>query len=322
MKLTHRGRRLRVNSGVRELARETILSVKNLIYPLFIVEGENIKAEIPSLQGQYHLSVDMLDDEIKEITDLGIPAVILYGLPEYNDQLATSAYDENGIVPRAVKKIKDINPELTVITDVCLCQYTEHGHCGIIEDGQILNDLSVKLIAKAALSHAKAGADIVAPSDMMDGRVKAIRDLLDEEDFEYTSIMPFSVKYASGFSGQFRVVEDYSPNSGDRKSYQMDPANSNEAIKEAELDYQEGADILLISPALSYLDIIYKLKQKFNCPIAAYNVSGEYMMIKAAAKKGLLDEQTAVKEILLSMKRAGADLIVTYFAKDVARGFN
>ncbi len=322
MKLTHRGRRLRVNSGVRELARETILSIKNLIYPLFIVEGENIKSEIPSLQGQCHLSVDMLDDEIKEISDLGIPAVILYGLPQYNDQLATSAYDENGIVPRSVKKIKEINPELTVITDVCLCQYTEHGHCGIIEDGQILNDLSVKLIAKTALSHAKAGADIVAPSDMMDGRVKAIRDLLDEEDFEYTSIMPFSVKYASGFSGQFRLVEDYSPNLGDRKSYQMDPANSNEAIKEAELDYQEGADILLLSPALSYLDIIYKLKRKFNCPIATFNVSGEYLMIKAAAEKGLIDEQTAAMEMLLSMKRAGADLIVTYFAKDVARGFN
>ncbi len=322
MKLIHRGRRLRVNNGVRELAKETIISIKNLIYPLFIVEGENVKSEIPSLQGQYHLSVDMLKDEIEEIKDLGIPAVILYGLPEYNDQLATSAYDENGIVQKAIRKIKEINESLVVITDVCLCQYTEHGHCGIIEDGQILNDLSVKLISKTALSHAKAGADIVAPSDMMDGRVKAIREILDEEDFEYTSIMPFSVKYASGFSGQFRIVEDYSPSSGDRKSYQMDPANSNEAIKEAELDYQEGADILLVSPALSYLDIIYKLKQKFNCPIAAYNVSGEYMMIKAAAEKGLIDEQTAAMEMLLSMKRAGADLIVTYFAKDMARGFN
>ena len=319
MNLAHRGRRLRNISGIRNMVRENHLNIDDFIYPLFFVKGQNIKREIPSLIGQYHFSIDMIDSELDEIVKLGIPAVLLFGLPEYKDEKASSAYDDNGIVQKAIKKIKSKYPDLVVITDVCLCQYTSHGHCGVLEDGNILNDPSAELIAKTALSHVKAGADMVAPSDMMDGRILAIRELLDSEGFENTPIMAYSAKYSSAFYGPFRDVADSAPKSGDRKSYQMDAANSREAMREAEADYQEGADILMVKPALGYLDIVYMLKQSFDCPIAAYNVSGEYMMIKSAAKNGLIDEKSAVLESLISIKRAGADLIITYFAKDAAR---
>ena len=315
----YRGRRLRNNQGIRKMVRENHLRVENLIYPLFLVEGSNIKKEIPSLKGQYHFSIDKLDEELDEIVNLGIPAVLLFGLPAYKDEKASSAYREDGIVQKGIRKIKAKYPELLVITDVCLCQYTSHGHCGVLEDGVVLNDPSLQLIAKTALSHAKAGADMVAPSDMMDGRIKAIRELLDENNCEYISIMSYSVKYASAFYGPFRDAADSSPKSGDRKSYQMDPANSDEAIREAEADLMEGADILMVKPAMPYQDIIYRLKETFDCPIAAYNVSGEYMMIKSAAAKNLFDEKSAVLESLTGIKRSGADIIITYFAKDVAR---
>ena len=317
--MIHRGRRLRINPGIRSMVRETHLQIENLIYPLFLVEGNGIKKEISALKGQYHLSIDKLDEELDEIVSLGIPAVLLFGLPAYKDDLASSAYDEDGIVQKGVRKIKQKHPQLVVITDVCLCQYTSHGHCGVLENGVVLNDPSVELIAKTALSHVKAGADMVAPSDMMDGRIAAIRDLLDLEGYEYIPIMSYSVKYASSFYGPFREVADSSPKSGDRKSYQMDPANTNEAIREAEADLLEGADILMVKPAMSYQDVIYRLKQNFDCPIAAYNVSGEYAMIKSAAGQNLLDEKSAVLEALTGIKRSGADLIITYFAKDVAR---
>ncbi|EKE04023.1 MAG: hypothetical protein ACD_20C00118G0013 [uncultured bacterium] len=317
--MVYRGRRLRINPGIRNMVRENHLQVENLIYPLFLVEGNNIKKEISALKGQYHLSIDKLDDELDEIVSLGIPAVLLFGLPAYKDEMASSAYAEDGIVQKGIRKIKEKYPDLVVITDVCLCQYTSHGHCGVLEDNTILNDPSVDLIAKTALSHAKAGADMVAPSDMMDGRIAAIRELLDIEGYEYTPIMVYSVKYASSFYGPFREVADSSPKSGDRKSYQMDFANSDEAIREAEADLDEGADILMVKPAMAYQDIIYRLKQNFECPIAAYNVSGEYAMIKSAAQQGLIDEKSAVLEALTGIKRSGADLIITYFAKDVAR---
>ena len=315
----YRGRRLRNNPGIRKMVRETHLRVENLIYPLFLVEGSNIKKEIPSIKGQYHLSIDKLDEELDEIVSLGIPAVLLFGLPAYKDETASSAYAEDGIVQKGIRRIKEKHPELVVITDVCLCQYTSHGHCGVLKDGIILNDPSLELIAKTALSHAKAGADMVAPSDMMDGRIAAIRESLDQEGYEYISIMSYSVKYASSFYGPFRDAADSSPKSGDRKSYQMDPANTDEALREAEADLIEGADILMVKPAMPYQDIIYRLRQNFDCPIAAYNVSGEYMMIKSAASQNLLDEKSAVLESLTGIKRSGADLIITYFAKDAAR---
>lgn len=318
MNLVHRGRRLRYNSGIRNLVRETGLNVNDLIYPIFLVEGECIKKEIPALTGQYYYSIDMLEAEINEITELGIPAVILFGLPAYKDEKASSAYLQDGIIQRGIRKFKEINSEIVVITDVCLCQYTSHGHCGVVCDGVVHNDKSVELLAKTALSHAKAGADMVAPSDMMDGRVGAIRSTLDLEGYDYVSIMSYSVKYSSVFYGPFREVADSSPKAGNRKTYQMDPANSNEAMKEAEEDYREGADILMVKPAMAYQDIIYRLKQRFDCPIAAYNVSGEYMMIKVASAQKLIDEKNAVMESLIGLKRSGADIIITYFAKDVA----
>ncbi|MGB9809799.1 MAG: porphobilinogen synthase, partial [Caldanaerobacter sp.] len=319
MRLVKRPRRLRVSQNIRDMVRETSLCVKDLIYPLFVVEGEGVKAEVRSMPGVYHFSVDLLIEEIKEVKDLGIPAVLLFGVTSQKDEFGTYAYKEDGIVQRAVRAIKEKINDVAVITDVCMCGYTSHGHCGIVEDGEIVNDKTLDYIAKIALSHVEAGADIVAPSDMMDGRVKAIRDLLDERGYVNTPIMAYSAKYASSFYGPFREAADSAPRFGDRKTYQMDYGNSDEALKEVELDIEEGADIVMVKPALSYLDIIRRVKDSFKVPVAAYSVSGEYSMIKAAAKMGWLDEKAVVMEIMTSIKRAGADMIITYFAKDVAK---
>jgi porphobilinogen synthase len=283
------------------------------------VPGDNIKEEIDSMPGVYHFSIDLLIEEVKEVRDVGIPAILLFGVPSYKDELGSEAYSEEGIVQKAVREIKEKVPEIVVITDVCMCGYTIHGHCGIVENGQVLNDRTVDYIAKIALSHVEAGADIVAPSDMMDGRVAAIRKLLDSKGFVNTPIMAYSAKYASSFYGPFREAANSFPQFGDRKSYQMDYGNSNEALREIALDIEEGADIVMVKPALSYLDIIRRVKDNFNIPIAAYNVSGEYSMVKAAAKMGWIGEKSVVLEILTSIKRAGADMIITYFAKDVAK---
>jgi porphobilinogen synthase len=318
MDLVKRPRRLRMNSILRDMIRETSLDVGDLIYPLFVVPGDNIKEEIDSMPGVYHFSIDLLIEEVKEVRDVGIPAILLFGVPSYKDELGSEAYSEEGIVQKAVREIKEKVPEIVVITDVCMCGYTIHGHCGIVENGQVLNDKTVDYIAKIALSHVEAGADIVAPSDMMDGRVAAIRKLLDSKGFVNTPIMAYSAKYASSFYGPFREAANSFPQFGDRKSYQMDYGNSNEALREIALDIEEGADIVMVKPALSYLDIIRRVKDNFNIPIAAYNVSGEYSMVKAAAKMGWIDEKSVVLEILTSIKRAGADMIITYFAKDVA----
>lgn len=319
MNLVKRPRRLRMNSTLRDMIRETSLDVGDLIYPLFVVPGDNIKEEIDSMPGVYHFSIDLLIEEVKEVRDLGIPAILLFGVPSYKDELGSEAYSEEGILQKAVREIKEKVPEIVVITDVCMCGYTIHGHCGIVENGQVLNDKTVDYIAKIALSHVEAGADIVAPSDMMDGRVAAIRKLLDSKGFVNTPIMAYSAKYASSFYGPFREAANSFPQFGDRKSYQMDYGNSNEALREIALDIEEGADIVMVKPALSYLDIIRRVKDNFNIPIAAYNVSGEYSMVKAAAKMGWIDEKSVVLEILTSIKRAGADIVITYFAKDVAK---
>jgi len=316
--LIKRPRRLR-NNNIRDLVRENQLSVDDLIYPLFVVNGEGIKEEIPSMPGNYHWSLDLVMEEVKNLVDLGIKAIILFGIPEFKDEKGSSAWIDDGIVQRACQKIKEEYPDLLVITDVCLCQYTDHGHCGVLEDGRVKNDPTLELLAKTAVSHAEAGADMVAPSDMMDGRVGAIRKALDENEFSNISIMAYSAKYASSFYGPFRDAAHSAPEEGDRRSYQMDPANSKEAVKETALDIEEGADIIMVKPALSYLDIIQKLNEEFDYPVAAYNVSGEYSLIKAAAEKGWINEQEVVLEMLLSMKRAGTDLILTYFAKDVAK---
>lgn len=317
-KLIKRPRRLR-NNNIRDLVRENQLSVDDLIYPLFVVNGEGIKEEIPSMPGNYHWSLDLVMEEVENLVDLGIKAIILFGIPEFKDEKGSSAWIDDGIVQRACQKIKEEYPDLLVITDVCLCQYTDHGHCGVLEDGRVKNDPTLELLAKTAVSHAEAGADMVAPSDMMDGRVGAIRKALDENGFSNISIMAYSAKYASSFYGPFRDAAHSAPEEGDRRSYQMDPANSKEAVKETALDIEEGADIIMVKPALSYLDIIQKLDDEFDYPVAAYNVSGEYSLIKAAAEKGWINEQEVVLEMLLSMKRAGTDLILTYFAKDVAK---
>lgn len=314
----NRTRRTRKDENIRSLVRETRLSVDDLIYPIFVVEGEGIKEEITSLEGNYRYSVDMLDEIIKEVEDLNIRGVLIFGVPEYKDECATSAFDENGVVQRAVKKIKEIS-NLYVITDVCMCQYTSHGHCGIIEGNDIDNDKTLEYLAKIALSHAKAGADMVAPSDMMDGRVKFIRRMLDENGYKNVAIMSYSAKYASSFYGPFREAADSKPQFGDRKSYQMDYCNIREAMREIEYDIEEGADIIMVKPALSYLDVIRQARDKFNHPIAAYNVSGEYAMVKAAEKMGYVDGEKIMMEILTSIKRAGADIIITYHALDVAR---
>ena len=314
-----RMRRIRGNKILREMTKETVLEISDFIYPLFVVEGENIKKEIPSMPDCYHFSVDKLEDEIKEIVDLGIRAVILFGIPNKKDDKGSESYAEDGIIQKAVRKIKEINKDLLVITDVCMCEYTDHGHCGILDqEGHVLNDETVSYIAKIALSHAKAGADIIAPSDMMDFRIKAIRKILDENNFKNIPIMAYSAKYASNFYGPFRDAADSAPSFGDRKSYQMDYHNSNEAMREIALDLEEDADFIIVKPALSFLDIIQRTKDNFNTNIVAYNVSGEYSMVKNAIKMGLVKEEI-IYEILISIKRAGAKMIITYHAKEMAK---
>ena len=316
---TTRLRRMRATEAHRRMVRETALTVNDLIYPLFVVPGRNIRREISSMPGSFQLSVDQVITEAKEVSSLGIPAVILFGIPEHKDEMGSEAYSSGGIIQQAIKAVKDSVPELLVITDVCLCEYTDHGHCGVVKGGQILNDPTVELLAREALSHAKAGADIIAPSDMMDGRVSAIRKILDGDGFEQIPILSYAAKYASGFYGPFREAAESTPQFGDRRSYQMDPANSREAMREAALDIEEGADMVMIKPALAYLDIIYKIKERWDMPVAAYNVSGEYAMVKAAGRLGWIDEARVMMEILTSIKRAGADVILTYFAKEAAR---
>jgi porphobilinogen synthase len=301
------------------MVRETALSINDLIYPMFVIHGKQVKNEISSMPGNFQLSVDNLVKEARKVHGLGIPAVILFGIPKTKDEVGSGAYDDKGIIQTAVKALKDKVPDLMVITDVCLCEYTSHGHCGIVEDGKILNDPTLELLAREAVSHARAGADLVAPSDMMDGRVGAIRDALDDEGFDDIPIMSYAVKYSSAFYGPFRDAAESPPSFGDRSSYQMDPANTREAMREAELDVAEGADILMVKPALPYLDIIYRVREEFDLPVAAYNVSGEFSMLKAAAKQGWLDEKKVMMESLLSIKRAGADLILTYWAREAAK---
>jgi len=315
----YRSRRLRKNENIRRMVRETRLSVDDLVYPLFVVPGTGVKNLIPPMPGIFQFSIDNLVHEIKEIRELNIPAVILFGIPEKKDEMGSEAYAKNGIVQQAIMAAKDKVPDILIITDVCLCEYTTHGHCGVIKDGDVDNDATLDLLAKTALSHVENGSDIVAPSDMMDGRVAVIREILDENGFEHIPIMSYAVKYASSFYGPFRLAAESAPQFGDRRSYQMDPANSQEAIREAILDIEEGADIIVIKPALSYLDIIYRIREITHLPIAAYNVSGEYAMIKAAAKNDWIDGDRVMMESLLSVKRAGADIILTYFAKEAAQ---
>ncbi|MBE3580976.1 MAG: porphobilinogen synthase [Thermoanaerobacteraceae bacterium] len=313
-------RRLRYNPVLRSMVRETEIEVKDLIYPLFVTSGRDVKNPVPSMPGIYQLSIDNLLKEAEEVVGLGIPAVLLFGVPEpgEKDEVATPAYVPEGIVQQAVRALKKEFPGLLVITDVCLCEYTSHGHCGLVDGGVILNDPTLELLARTALSHVEAGADMVAPSDMMDGRVAAIRKKLDAHGFTETPILSYAAKYASAFYGPFREAAGSAPQFGDRRSYQMDPANGREALREVAQDLEEGADIIMVKPALSYLDVIRQVRNHFNCPLAAYNVSGEYAMIKAAALHGWISEREVVMEVLTSIKRAGADLIITYFAKDVA----
>lgn len=315
----HRPRRLRGNELIRSMVRETNLSVSDLVQPYFVVPGTGVVEPVSSMPGVNRYSVDKLVDEVKRTRDLGVPAIILFGIPESKDPLAQGAYDDNGIIQKAVRAIKEKVEGILVITDVCLCEYTSHGHCGLVKDGYVVNDATLELLAKTAVSHAKAGADIVAPSDMMDGRVAAIREALDAEGYQDVIIMSYSVKYASSFYGPFREAAESAPAFGDRRSYQMDPANVKEAVKEATLDVEEGADIIMVKPALSYLDVIRVVKDHFpEVPLAAYNVSGEYSIIKAGAQMGWIDYKSVVIEVLTSIKRAGADIIITYFANEVA----
>ncbi|WP_124727076.1 porphobilinogen synthase [Staphylospora marina] len=314
-----RHRRLRSSEVLRRMVREHHLHVEDLIYPLFVVEGTGIREEVPSMPDVYHFSVDMLDDELQEVTRLGIPSVIVFGVPAEKDEIGSQADCPNGIVQRAIRRIKERFPGLYVIADTCLCQYTSHGHCGIVENGEVLNDPSLERLVSTAVSQARAGADMIAPSNMMDGFVQAIRKGLDEAGFSHVPIMSYAVKYASGFYGPFRDAAHSAPEFGDRRSYQMDPANSREALREAASDVAEGADVLMVKPGLAYLDVIHRVRERFDLPVAAYNVSGEYSMIKAAAKNGWLDEKQVVLETLTAFKRAGADLILTYHAKDAAR---
>jgi porphobilinogen synthase len=316
---TYRMRRLRRTEMLRRMLRETSLSPDDFIYPLFVSHGENVRNAISSMPGCYQLSIGNLLPEIRELRELGIPALILFGIPAYKDSAATAAYDPEGVVQMAVKAIKDEAPEMVVMTDVCLCEYMDHGHCGVVQDGEIVNDVTLELLAKMAITHAEAGADVVAPSDMMDGRVAAIRGALDDEGLTDTIVMAYSAKFASAFYGPFREAAESPPAFGDRKTYQMDPANGEEAVREALLDIEEGADIIMVKPALPYLDVVHAIKQETKFPLAAYNVSGEYAMIKAAAEKGWLDEKGCVLEAMTGIKRAGADLILSYHAKDVAR---
>ena len=317
---TVRMRRLRANPQIRRMVRENVLDAGDLIYPLFVVPGSGVHEEISSMPGVFHLSIDQLEAEAAELLALGIPAVILFGLPESKDEAGSGAYAEDGIVQQAIRRLKEVAPDLYVITDVCMCEYTSHGHCGALDDnGCVINDITLEMLATTAVSHAEAGADMVAPSDMMDGRVAAIRAALDAEGFSDIPIMSYSAKYASGYYGPFREAADSTPAFGDRSGYQMDPANGDEAIRETELDVDEGADIVIIKPALAYMDIIRRVKDAFAMPTVAYNVSGEYAMVKAAAANGWIDEKRVVLETLIGFKRAGADLVITYHAKDAAR---
>jgi len=308
-----------MSAALRAMVRETTLSKEDFIYPLFVVPGQNVKKEVSSMPGVFQMSIDQVVRECLEVEGLGIPAVILFGIPEQKDELGSEAYSESGIIQRAVRAIKGEVPELVVITDVCLCEYTSHGHCGVVRGHEVVNDETIELLAKEALTHAQAGADIVAPSDMMDGRVAAIRRVLDENGFQNIPILSYAAKYASGFYGPFREAAESAPKFGDRRSHQMDPANSDEALREVQSEIQEGADIVMVKPALAYLDVIRRVKDQFGMPTAAYNVSGEYAMIKAAARLGWIDEERVMLEVLTAIKRAGADLILTYFAKDAAR---
>ncbi len=315
-----RMRRLRRNPQIRRMVRETVLDAGDLIYPLFVKPGEGLRDEVASMPGVFQITVDQLDAEAAELLSLGIPAVILFGLPESKDLAGSGAFDANGIVQQAIRRLKQVAPDLYVITDVCMCEYTSHGHCGAIDEGGcVVNDVTLEMLAQTAVSHAEAGADMVAPSDMMDGRVAAIRAALDAEGFSDVPIMAYSAKYASGYYGPFRDAADSAPAFGDRSQYQMDPANGDEALREVELDIEEGADLVMVKPALAYMDVLWRVKEAFGMPTAAYNVSGEYAMVKAAAAKGWIDEKRVVLETLTGFKRAGADLILTYHAKDAAR---
>jgi len=315
----NRMRRLRSSPSMRRLVRQTSVSVDDLVYPLFVREGEGIKQPIKSMTGCYHFSPDTIAAEAVDVASLGIPAMLLFGLPANKDETGSEAWAENGVVQRAIRQIKKATPELLVVTDVCLCEFTSHGHCGVIKDGKVDNDPTCELLAKMALSHAQAGADIVAPSDMMDGRVRYIREALEENDFENVAIMSYAAKYASAFYGPFRDAAESAPAFGDRRSYQMDPPNSDEAMAEIALDIEEGADIVMVKPALAYLDIICRARRRFDCPIAAYNVSGEYMMVNAAGAEGLVDREAIMMEVLTAIRRAGADIVITYFAKELGK---
>ncbi len=312
-------RRLRRTESFRKLIRENRVDIDDLVYPLFVIEGKKIKKEIAAMPGVFQFSPDLLPAEIKEICKLGIPAVLLFGIPEHKDETGSAAYDNKGVVPQAIRIIKKTAPDLLVVTDVCLCEYTSHGHCGVIDHGCVDNDRTLPLLTKMAVSHAAAGADIIAPSDMMDGRIGAIREGLDAQGFQHIPILSYAAKYASAFYGPFREAAQSAPQFGDRRAYQMDPPNAREALREIEQDINEGADMVMVKPALAYLDIIRSTRNTFNFPLAAYNVSGEYSMVKAAAQNGWLDEKRTVMEIMTSIKRAGADFIITYHAKDVAR---
>jgi porphobilinogen synthase len=316
---TTRLRRLRRSPALRSLVQETRLSAADLIYPLFVCPGKEVRREIPCMPGNFQLSIDRLVEECRELQGLGIPGVMLFGIPEGKDEAGSEAWSEEGIVQRALRALKKEAPGLLVITDVCLCEYTSHGHCGVIREGEVDNDATLELLARQALSHARAGADLVAPSDMMDGRIGRIRSALDDAAFQDLPIMSYAAKYASAFYGPFREAAGCAPQFGDRRGYQMDPANAREALREVELDIAEGADIVMVKPALAYLDVIHRVKSSFDLPVAAYNVSGEFACIKAAAERGWLDEEKVVSEVLLSIKRAGADIILTYFAKQAAR---
>jgi len=317
--LIHRPRRLRRTPELRRLVQETRLSVDDLIYPLFVCPGEGVRREVSSMPGVYTLSIDQLLEEAQEVKRLGIPAIILFGIPERKDEVGSEAYADDGIIQRAIRALKREVPGLIVIADTCLCEYTSHGHCGVVRDGEVVNDPTLELLARTAVSQARAGADIIAPSNMMDGFVAAIRSALDEAGFTHIPIMSYAVKYASAFYGPFREAAQSAPQFGDRRGYQMDPPNAREALREAELDVAQGADILMVKPALPYLDIIRSVRERFSVPVAAYQVSGEYAMIKAAARLGWIEEERVVMETLIGIKRAGADMILTYFAKEVAR---
>jgi len=315
----HRARRLRSNENIRRLVRETILTVDDFVYPIFVEEGENIKREIPSMPDIYRYSIDRLPEELEEISELNIPAVILFGIPKEKDDIGSESWNDEGIIQRTVRYIKKNYPNLYVITDVCFCEYTNHGHCGVLSNGDVDNDLTLENLQRQVISHVKAGADMVAPSGMMDGMVKAIREALDKNGYKHIPIMSYSAKYSSAFYGPFRDAANSTPAFGDRRSYQMDIANSREALREVQFDIEEGADIVMVKPALAYLDIISKIKNKFNLPVAAYNVSGEYSMVKAASQRNWIDGIKVALEILTSIKRAGADIILTYHAKEIAK---